>query len=156
QSQLTIHGNMRILRSTAFAQKLLLLCVLASLFLLAGCKKKPSAQSASVDLQVKVSSPVRFIAYGDTRFHNPQDTEAANLPVRLALVRAIADANPAFVCFTGDLVYNGNDTDDWKTWDNETSIWHEKGIPIFPAWGITIFTATRPLRWATISSTSLT
>jgi hypothetical protein len=126
---------MRISRSTSFARKVLLLCLTASLLPLNACKKKPSTPSSSVDLQVKVSSPFRFIAYGDTRFHNPRDTEAANPPVRVALVRAIADANPAFVCFTGDIVYDGNDADDWKTWDSETGIWREKSIPVFPALG---------------------
>jgi Icc-related predicted phosphoesterase len=102
-----------------------------------GCTKKTKSISPTppVDLQVKVGSPLRFVAYGDTRFHDPKDTEAANPPVRIALVRAIADANPEFVCFTGDIVYNGYDADDWKTWDSETSIWREKHIPVFPALG---------------------
>jgi Icc-related predicted phosphoesterase len=86
-------------------------------------------------LQLKVSVPFHFVAYGDTRFHDPQDTEAANPPVRVALVQAIAEANPAFVCFTGDIVYNGDDVNDWKTWDTETRIWRDKGIPVYPALG---------------------
>jgi Icc-related predicted phosphoesterase len=75
------------------------------------------------------------VAYGDTRFHDPSDTVAANPPVRAALVRAIAEANPAFVSFTGDIVYNGDDVNDWKTWDSETAIWRDKNIPIYPALG---------------------
>lgn len=122
-----------------FTRRLLLLWLAASMLALIGCNKKSAppgpAESSAAELQVNVSSPFRFVAYGDTRFHDPKDTEAANPPVRLALVRAIADANPAFVCFTGDIVYNGNDADDWKTWDSETSIWREKNIPIFPALG---------------------
>jgi Icc-related predicted phosphoesterase len=82
-----------------------------------------------------VKAPFRFVAYGDTRFHDPSDFEAANPPVRVALVHAIADADPAFVCFTGDIVYNGNDGSDWKVWDSETSIWRDKKIPIYPALG---------------------
>jgi hypothetical protein len=31
------------------------------------------------------------------------------LAVRVALVQAIAEVNPAFICFTGDIVYNGYD-----------------------------------------------
>jgi Icc-related predicted phosphoesterase len=112
----------------------LTLCVTATLLALTGCTRKSSAQT-TVDLQLKVSVPFRFVAYGDTRFHDPKDTEAANPPVRVALVQAIAEANPAFVCFTGDIVYNGNDADDWKTWDAETRIWRDKDIPIYPALG---------------------
>jgi hypothetical protein len=108
----------------------------ALLFALALWTKKSSAQTtAPVDLQAEVRTPFRFIAYGDTRFHDPKDTDAANPAVRMALVKAIAEANPAFICFTGDIVYNGYDKDDWKVWDSETSIWREKKIPVYPALG---------------------
>src|SRR6266852_4043124 len=95
----------------------------------------PLPEAQPVELQLQVSTPFHFVVYGDTRFHDPKDTQAANPPVRQALVQAIATENPAFVCFTGDIVYNGNDADDWKTWDNETSIWRSKGIPVYPALG---------------------
>jgi acid phosphatase type 7 len=118
----------------SFANTLLLLSVTAALLALAACTKNSSAQT-TVDLQQKVSVPFRFVAYGDTRFHDPKDTEAANPPVRVALVQAIAEANPAFICFTGDIVYNGYDVNDWKVWDTETSIWRDKNIPVYPALG---------------------
>ena len=102
---------------------------------LIGCTSKSNAQTSTVDLQLEVKTPFRFVAYGDTRFHDPKDTEAANPAVRVALVQAIADVNPAFICFTGDIVYNGNDANDWKVWDSETSIWREKKIPVYPALG---------------------
>jgi len=114
------------------------LLLVASSMVLAStcCTKKSSAQAGTpADLQADVKTPFRFVAYGDTRFHDPKDTEAANPAVRVALVQAIAEANPAFICFTGDIVYNGPDTDDWKVWDSETSIWREKGIPVYPALG---------------------
>ena len=130
---------MKIFGCKVIVRKFLLLFLVAGPFVLLACQEKkssvPSGPGSPVELQAKVSTPFRFVAYGDTRFHNPHDTEAANPSVRVALVRAIADANPAFVCFTGDIVYNGNDASDWKTWDSETSIWREKGIPIYPALG---------------------
>lgn len=107
----------------------------ATVLALAGCTKNSSAQTAAVSLQQDVKVPFRFVAYGDTRFHDPKDTDAANPPVRQALVNAIAGVNPAFICFTGDIVYNGYDKDDWKVWDSETSIWCEKKIPVYPALG---------------------
>jgi hypothetical protein len=88
-----------------------------------------------VALQLQAGIPFRFVAYGDARFHDPKDTEAANPPVRQALVQAIAEVKPAFVSFGGDIVYNGYDASDWKVWDSETSIWREKNIPVYPALG---------------------
>ena len=102
---------------------------------LIGCTSQSNAQTSTVDLHLDVKAPFRFVAYGDTRFHDPKDTEAANPPVRVALVQAIADVNPAFICFTGDIVYNGNDADDWKVWDSETAVFREKKIPVYPALG---------------------
>ena len=87
------------------------------------------------ELKLTVNVPFRFIAYGDTRFHDPKDTEAANPTARQALVQAIARANPAFVSFGGDIVYNGYDLEDWKDWDNETEVWREKKIVVYPALG---------------------
>jgi acid phosphatase type 7 len=120
---------------TPFTHAFSLLCVTAVLIGLTGCTKKSTAQSSPVDLHLNLTVPFRFVAYGDSRFHDPKDTEAANPPVRIALVQAVAAANPAFICFTGDLVYNGYDGNDWKVWDSETSIWRDKKIPVFPAIG---------------------
>jgi Icc-related predicted phosphoesterase len=86
-------------------------------------------------LQLQVSTPFHFVAYGDARFHDPSDKEAANPAVRQALVRAIAETHPAFISFGGDIVYNGNDKDDWKVWDSETAVWRADKIPVYPALG---------------------
>src|ERR1035438_5044281 len=99
------------------ARTAVVMFALATLLSLTCCSKKSSAQTSAVDLKSDVKTPFRFIAYGDTRFHDPKDTEVANPAVRVTLVQAIAEANPAFVCFTGDIVYNGYDADDWKVWD---------------------------------------
>ncbi len=92
-------------------------------------------QTGPVELQLQVSTPFHFVAYGDSRFHDPKDTEAANPPVRRELVQAIAQTNPAFVALTGDIVYNGYDKDDWKVWDSETAVWREKKLTVYPALG---------------------
>ncbi len=124
------------LRRTSRLQTGLLFVAVAGLLVLPGCTKKSSAQSSNhVDLQLDVKVPFRFVAYGDTRFHDPRDTEASNPGVRIALVQAIAEVNPAFICFTGDIVYNGYDANDWKVWDSETALLREKKIPIYPALG---------------------
>ena len=122
-------------RRTIIVRTLTFLLAAATLFGSTGCTKKSSAQTATTDLSLDLKTPFRFVVYGDTRFHDPTDTEAANPAARRALVEGIADSNPAFICFTGDIVYNGNDASDWKVWDSETSIWREKKIPIYPALG---------------------
>ncbi len=81
------------------------------------------------------ATSVHFIAYGDTRFTDPADTNAANPEARRELVKAIASANPDFVTFGGDITYNGNDPNDWKVYDSETAIWREKHIRVYPALG---------------------
>ncbi|HUC29466.1 MAG TPA: hypothetical protein VMR80_07775, partial [Candidatus Acidoferrum sp.] len=63
------------LRRGLFAHTLSLGLVLVALFVLPGCTKKSSAQSSPANLQADVHTPFRFVAYGDTRFHNPNDTE---------------------------------------------------------------------------------
>jgi acid phosphatase type 7 len=122
-------------RKTACSRVAALFCATLSVLVLTCCTKKSNAQTSAVDLKFDTKVPFQFIVYGDTRFHDPKDTEAANPPVRQALVEAIAEANPAFVCMTGDIVYNGFDADDWKVWDSETSIWREKKIKIYPSLG---------------------
>src|ERR1022692_1839978 len=118
-------------------------CQRLSVFLVflgcAACSRSHSQmqppETQPVALQLQVDTPFRFVAYGDARFHDPKDTEAANPPVRQALVQAIAEVNPAFISFGGDIVYNGYDANDWKVWDSETSVWREKKIPVYPALG---------------------
>ncbi|MFZ3339858.1 MAG: metallophosphoesterase [Terriglobales bacterium] len=121
--------------STFRPPALALLFVVILQLALAGCAKKSPAQTTPADLSVNVTDRFHFVAYGDARFHDPTDFEAANPPVRAALVRAVAAAHPAFICFTGDIVYKGSDANDWKVFDRETSIWRDDKIPVFPALG---------------------
>lgn len=104
-------------------------------FLLVCAASALLAQTQPVELQPKISVPFRFAAYGDTRFTDTKNTEASNPVVRQTLVQAIADAHPAFVSIGGDISYNGNDVNDWKTWDKETAVWTENKIPVYPALG---------------------
>ena len=55
--------------------------------------------------------------------------------MRQALVKAIAAIHPTFITFTGDIVYNGNDSNDWKVWDSETAPFRDNHIPVYPALG---------------------
>ena len=88
-----------------------------------------------VELRLDVQTPFRFVAYGDIRFTDPRNTDASNPVTREAIVKAVAEANPAFICVTGDLIYRGSNLEDWQIWDESTKIWREQKIPVFPALG---------------------
>jgi hypothetical protein len=108
---------------------------LAHFLLIASAASVSLAQTQPVALQRQLSLPFRFVAYGDTRFTDPHNTDASNPSARQALVRAIADAHPAFISISGDIPYKGGDANDWKIWDHETAVWSENKIPVYPALG---------------------
>jgi acid phosphatase type 7 len=85
-------------------------------------------------LNVGVTTPFRFVAYGDMRFADPGDHNAGDEARREALINKIADEQPAFVVISGDLVVSG-DEKNWNYWDKNTQIWREQKIPVLPALG---------------------
>ncbi|MGB7865903.1 MAG: hypothetical protein WCF74_21110, partial [Candidatus Sulfotelmatobacter sp.] len=94
---------MKLLRKVTIANLPIVVLFLGCL----ACSRSNSqaqSQAEPVELQVQVSTPCHFVVYGDSRFHDPKDTEAANPPVRQALVQAIAETDPAFISFGGDIV----------------------------------------------------
>ena len=93
------------------------------------------AQNQPIELNARVGTPFRFAFLGDTRFTTSSDTKAANAAARRMLVQAIADAHPAFVSVGGDIVFHGDEAGDWKTWAQETAVWREHGIAVYPVLG---------------------
>src|SRR5262245_4538797 len=93
------------------------------------------AQSTPLKIDAKIHGHFRFVVYGDTRFTDPANKDAANAEVRQQLVKAIATARPRFVVFGGDIAYKGERAADWQVYDNETAIWRERKIPVYPALG---------------------
>jgi acid phosphatase type 7 len=94
-----------------------------------------AAQTRPLEINVRLRTPFRFVAYGDTRFTDPGNTKDTNPQVRQELVRAIAAAHPAFITFGSDIPLNGFSVDDWKIYDQETATWRQQKIPVFPALG---------------------
>jgi predicted MPP superfamily phosphohydrolase len=93
------------------------------------------AAAQGMELKLDAHKTIRFVAFGDTRFHDPADAQPANPAVRQALVKAIAHEKPDFISIGGDIGYNGNDVQDWETYDQETSIWKSKNLQVFPVLG---------------------
>lgn len=98
-------------------------------------REQPAVAERHAALELQVPTGFRFVAFGDTRFHDPSDTQPANPAIRRALVAAIDKENPAFISIGGDIVYNGENGEDWKVWDAETAVWREHKIPVYPALG---------------------
>jgi len=98
-------------------------------------EEKPATPTHHVALELKVPTEFRFVAFGDTRFHDPSDTQPANPAVRRALVAAIDQEHPAFVSIGGDIVYSGDNANDWAVWDAETKTWRDHSIAVYPALG---------------------
>jgi acid phosphatase type 7 len=101
----------------------------------ARCQEQHASATNHVALELEVGSTYKFVAFGDTRFHDPADTEPANPAIRKALVEAIDKAKPAFISIGGDIVYAGDNAKDWEVWDAETAAWKQSGIPVYPALG---------------------
>lgn len=82
---------------------------------------------------VQADAPLSFVVYGDTRFTSrPQ---VANAQAREALVAKIAAEHPAAILIGGDLVYAGDDADDYGVYRSETAAWSQQHIPVFPVLG---------------------
>ena len=75
------------------------------------------------------------IAYGDTRFTDPSNVIAVNPKVRRWLVQKIADESPDAVLLSGDLPYTGSDSHDYVIFREETRVWQERHIHLYPALG---------------------
>jgi 3',5'-cyclic AMP phosphodiesterase CpdA len=75
------------------------------------------------------------IAYGDTRFTNPANTEVTNPKVRRWLVDKIASEHPDALLVSGDLPYNGSVSADYDVFRKETEIWRTEKLRVFPTLG---------------------
>ncbi len=82
-----------------------------------------------------LGNPVALIAYGDTRFTDPSNTEATNPKVRRWLVARIASEHPAAVLLSGDVPWHGAENNDYAIYEQETQAWRAEHLRIYPALG---------------------
>jgi hypothetical protein len=76
-----------------------------------------------------------LIAYGDTRFTDPANTTVTNPMARRALVARIAAERPDALLISGDLPYDGANSDDYRVFEQETAVWREAHLRVYPALG---------------------
>ena len=79
--------------------------------------------------------PVTVIAYGDMRFTNPKEKIATDPKVRMELVRRVARERPDVLLLNGDVPYHGGVKNDYVVYKNETRIWREEHLRVFPVLG---------------------
>jgi hypothetical protein len=106
-----------------------------------------TAQDASVSSLLSAPGPTftvpasalpkhwSMIAYGDTRFTDPANETVTNPFARRALVARIAELHPDAVVISGDLPYDGANINDYKVFHQETAVWRDQHLRIYPALG---------------------
>jgi hypothetical protein len=115
------------------------------LLLLEGCalgersrqNSGPPGQSAVTFTvpDTELRDPLDFVVYGDMRFTLPSETVAAAPGPRRALVEKIATEHPDALFLTGDVPWHGDDTDDYRVFDDETAPWREQHLRVYPVLG---------------------
>ncbi len=106
----------------------------------------PAALAASVDSAPSIapdfavpdsalSDPLVFVVYGDMRFTNPAETKAAAPGPRRALVEKVASEHPDALFLTGDIPWHGGDVDDYREYSDETAIWKQQHLRLYPVLG---------------------
>ena len=78
---------------------------------------------------------MKLIAYGDSRFTDPGNVSDTNPKVRQFLVKQVAAEKPLAVFLTGDTPFVGADVADWKVFQQETEVWRDEHLYVFPTTG---------------------
>lgn len=95
------------------------------------------AQTAAPTFRVPdadLPQPLVLIAYGDMRFTDPSETGASSPPARQALVARVAAEKPAAIFLNGDVPWHGIAAD-YAEYLEETAIWRDQKLRVFPALG---------------------
>ncbi len=109
-------------------------CVNAGGSLSSRLKPISAATFNVADAELASTKPLVFVAYGDMRFTNPNETIASHPNARQALVAKVAGEHPAAVFINGDLPWRGI-AEDYEVFKQETQIWRDQNLRIYPALG---------------------
>lgn len=100
----------------------------------------PTFKVSDADL----GSSVSVITYGDMRFTDPKNTTATNPIVRKWLVEKITAEKPSAVLLNGDVPLAGDVVNDYKVYHDETKVWRDAHLRIYPALGNHEFHGNNP------------
>jgi hypothetical protein len=79
--------------------------------------------------------PLRIVVYGDMRFTDPANTSDTQPGVRKWLVQKVGEEKPDLLLITGDMPFNGSNAEDWKVYSQETALWTQERLRIYPTIG---------------------
>ena len=80
------------------------------------------------------ASGLVFVAYGDMRFTDPASSMLSQPIARRALIAKIASERPAAILINGDIPLRAV-SEDYHVYHEETGLWRERGLRVFPALG---------------------
>ena len=103
------------------------------------CAQKPEAKEDGAPTftvsDLPVGRPLRVVVYGDMRFTNPSNTSDTHPGVRKWLAQKVAEEKPDILLLTGDMPFHGSDPADWKIYSQETAVWTQEQLRIYPTIG---------------------
>lgn len=76
-----------------------------------------------------------LIVYGDQRFTDPANIKVTDPVARRLLVAKITEEHPDGILLNGDVPYSGDNVNDYSVYHDETAIWRDARLNIFPALG---------------------
>jgi hypothetical protein len=79
--------------------------------------------------------PLRIVVYGDMRFTDPSNTSDTQPGVRKWLAHKVGEEKPDILLLTGDMPFHGSDPADWNVYEQETALWTQEGLRIYPTIG---------------------
>lgn len=92
----------------------------------------------------ELGSSASVITYGDMRFTDPKNTTATNPVVRKWLVEKITAEKPSAVLLNGDVPLAGDVVNDYTVYHDETKIWRDAHLRVYPALGNHEFHGNNP------------
>ncbi len=82
-----------------------------------------------------VGLPLRLVVYGDMRFTDPSNRSDTHPGVRKWLAQKVGEERPDILLLTGDMPFHGSDPADWKIYSQETAVWTQERLRIYPTIG---------------------
>ena len=79
--------------------------------------------------------PLRIVVYGDMRFTDAGNTSDTHPGVRKWLAQKVGEEKPDILLLTGDMPFHGSNPADWKIYSQETALWTQEQLRIYPTIG---------------------